>query len=215
MPRSISGGYGCVKQDVHVRRIRFVFPCALSLFIVLGGCDSDGGAVFIADPQLEDLQFAAAQSGLNPEFDPDISRYSVIMDDMGTPLVMAPSANSLLTISVDGAVVASDAEVTLDSVVPGDTVEISVMNSDGETNEYEVVVLPSAFPVLETTVLEPGVSDGYIYLGLRGQQASYLTIVNNHGVPIYFQEIQDRVFDFKLHPNGQRSYARATGTQNE
>ena len=114
----------------------------------------------------------------------------------------------------------SGVPVVLPNWTPGDTVQIESRDPNDPTlsvRHYELILLPDNFPRIEVTTFQEGVSDGVTYLSIvrpDRQAPHFITIVDNQGVPTFFRETMRQPRDFKLHPNGMRSYAEFTGTSN-
>ncbi len=194
----------------------------------LAGCGGSSGNNNVAQtPLLDALSVSGGKSPLNPPFDPTNERYAIVAQDTPAssdnmsaraatePLVINVSAVDGLLISVLGELISGDMDIPLDGLEPGDIIDILVENKQGASRRYEIQYLPSDFPVLTTTVLEEGVSPGLVYFSFSGPGKQYVAIVDNHGVPVFYRGENQRVTDFKLHPNGQRSYAVRTGENNQ
>ncbi|MFK8016114.1 MAG: aryl-sulfate sulfotransferase [Gammaproteobacteria bacterium] len=164
---------------------------------------------------LDQLTVSGTKTSLNPTFDPDITRYSVIASDDAQALGVTASANEALTISIDGSIVVSDTPFLMSSVAPGDSITVTI---DGrvQSASYEIVYLPADFPELKVTVLEQGASTDPLYVNMNGPTTNYIAVLDNHGVPTFYRGDQERMVDFKWHPaTGERSYAQLTGEFNE
>ena len=74
--------------------------------------------------------------------------------------------------------------------------------------------LPPDFPTLSvTTNYAPGVADGDIFQGVNLPVAGigyYAMIVGNDGVPVWYRELTNACWDFKVLPNGYLHYAQQT-----
>ncbi len=72
--------------------------------------------------------------------------------------------------------------------------------------------LPANFPTLTvTTNYSSGVGGGYIFQGVNLPVAGvgyYAMIVGNDGLPIWYQELTNACWDFKVLPNGYLHYAQ-------
>ena len=72
--------------------------------------------------------------------------------------------------------------------------------------------LPANFPTLTvTTNYSSAVGDGYIFQGVNLPVAGvgyYAMIVGNDGLPIWYQELTNACWDFKVLPNGYLHYAQ-------
>lgn len=183
---------------------------------VAASCNSDGGPAPLV---LKDLRVDSAKTSLNPEFDPQVFRYSVIADEASDTLLVTPFADSALLVSVNGQLTSSGTATSIANMKEGDTVRIKVerkvAGSDDSTT-YEILYLPPDFPSLSVSILEDEVNPDPLYVNLNGGNGSWVAIIDNHGVPMFYRREEQRVFDFKWHAaTGERSYARATGTVNQ
>src|SRR5690242_3416125 len=72
--------------------------------------------------------------------------------------------------------------------------------------------LPPNFPTLTVTTNFPAaVADGYIFQGVNLAPAGvgyYAMIVTNDGTPIWYKELTNACYDFKVLPNGDLHYAQ-------
>jgi hypothetical protein len=72
--------------------------------------------------------------------------------------------------------------------------------------------LPSDFPtVTVTTNYAPGVDEGYIFQGVGLATAGvgyYAMILNNDGSPVWYKELTNACWDFKVLPNGLLHYGQ-------
>lgn len=72
-------------------------------------------------------------------------------------------------------------------------------------------MLPDDFPQIQVNVYDDP-EDGYIFItpsGLWGyfmDATPFLAIVDNHGIPVYYQELSQPAFDFKLQARGFLSF---------
>lgn len=155
---------------------------------------------------LSGLTIAGTKTSLNPAFSPDIFRYSVIASDTPSTISVAATAAEDSIISINDAMVASGVVNQLFEVSPGQNVRVSVQESTGLEQNYEIVYLPSDFPELRVTTLTDGVASGPIYLGLRGPESHFVTTIDNRGVPLFYRKLDGRPSNFTRHANGQRSY---------
>jgi len=198
-----------------------------ALFVVACGGGSNGPAP--PDPpippttvlvELNALSITGAKAPLYPDFSPDISRYSVIAaESNATEISLTATAVSQIMITVNGQPLISNTALNVTNLSPGDVVIIRAQGTGSQASEfveYEVIFLPSDFPEIRVTVLEPGASSDPLYLNMPGQVNQYLAILDNNGVPTFFRGELNRAMDFRWHPTtGERSYARGTGTTNQ
>ena len=72
--------------------------------------------------------------------------------------------------------------------------------------------LPADFPKLTVTTNNPSlVADGYIFQGVNLAPTGigyYAMIVTNDGTPVWYQELTNACYDFKVLPNGDLHYAQ-------
>jgi len=202
-------------------RVRTLLTC-LSVLTFVAACDSNSNAP--RPPAipivLDALSISGTKTSLNPVFDPNVYRYSVIAaDDVVDDVTLTASAANSILITVNGGILVSDVAVVLDNLSVGDVVRIQVQGVGFQLSdpiEYEIVYLPSDFPELTVTVLENGASTDPLYVNMNGPTTNYVAILDNHGVPVFFRGNSQRLIDFKWHAaTGERSYARRTGTINQ
>jgi hypothetical protein len=166
------------------------------------------------------LNVTGIKTPLNPDFSADVLRYSVIAtDSMASEISVTATAPNEVTISVNGEPLASDATLVVSDLSSGDVINIRAQGTGSQASEsveYEVLYLPSDFPEITVTVLQPGASADPIYVNMLGPGNQYLVILDNNGVPTFFRGEANRSMDFKWHSTtGERSYALATGTTNQ
>lgn len=170
--------------------------------------------------KLSALDITGAKAPLNPDFSSDVTRYSVIAaDSNASEISLTATAVSGITITVNDQPLISDTTLNVSNLLPGDVITIRVQGTGSQSSEsveYEVLYLPSDFPEIRVTVLEPGASSDPLYLNMPGPENQYLVILDNNGVPTFFRDEATRAMDFRWHPTtGERSYSRATGTTNQ
>ena len=187
---------------------------ALLLLAAASGCTDDDA------PQpalLTGLELIGSQSSLNPGFDPHVWRYSLIADDDPHDVAILPRASPGTFVTVDGRMVAPETPYSIAALSPGQTVWIEAHSRHGDSStRYELLYLPHDFPLLTATLSGDEASADPLYVTLNGSVTSYLTIVDNHGVPLFYRSDDQSVFDFKWHAaTGERSYLRHTGTANQ
>jgi hypothetical protein len=202
-----------MKSDWGNRLRILVITLALAGLAGCGGSSNNDSVVLT--PELTDLTVAGAKTDLNPVFDSDVVRYSVLADELASGITITASAVETLLISINDTLVPSDTPVAVDPANPGDIIDIEVQNTQGDTRLYELVYLPPDFPELTTTVLSENVAPGVLYFSFSGPGLQYVAIVDNYGVPIFYRGEEQRVSDFKRHPSGERSYAIQTEEENE
>lgn len=186
------------------------------VLVALAGCSGDQDRDVA---RLDNLLIEGAKTSLNPAFDPEIFRYSIIADDLSNTLSLTTFAEQSVIISIDGRRTTSGVAESIDTLLPGDTLQIEVDRRNAPASfsaVYEVVYLPSDFPEIFTTVLEPGVSTDPLYVNLANRTSGFIAILDNYGVPYFFLKDDNPVFDFKIHEaTGEHSYMRYTGELNE
>jgi hypothetical protein len=175
------------------------------------GCDGGRFFAVFPPPELSGLVISGSKTPLNPDFQADVFRYSVVSNAAATGISITPTAGDSMIISINGAIVPSGTDYLLDPLNPGDVVEITVQTENSGSVSYALSYLPADFPELTVEVLEPEVSPGIVYLTLRGPTANYVAAIDNNGVPVFYKKEDRAISDFKQHPNGERSYAVRTG----
>lgn len=161
-------------------------------------------------PRLVGLTTVGAQ-GLNPDFSPETARYSIVATQAdGEDLEFTATFDEGLSATIDGSPLMSG-EAFTDLFEPGTSIEIVLTNAAGDDQTYEIVYLPFDFPELFVTVSRDGPDSGVTYLTI----GTWLVVVDDHGVPVFYRREAGRVFDFKRHVSGERSYAVRTGARNE
>ena len=72
--------------------------------------------------------------------------------------------------------------------------------------------LPADYPAPTSVYTTSGVADGYTFVTpsvrMTPQYSDYLTIWDNHGIPIYYQKKDYTVFDFKVLDDGMLTFAK-------
>ena len=96
---------------------------ALLIFGAIAGCESP---VVFQPVVLGALQVAGTQTALNPVFDPNTLRYSVIADASASTIDITAMAHESLVISLDNTIASSNATVSISGMQPGDIIEIKV-----------------------------------------------------------------------------------------
>lgn len=183
------------------------------------GADSDAGEsgaggdtqVWI-EPILTDLVVTGAQVPLKPAFSPERTRYSFVPRSSGASPEVSATAAEGLALRIAGMTASSGESVSLASLAPGSAFDVEVTNASGASRSYNVQYLPSGFPDVRVTVAEPGASQDPIYVNLKrgvgGSTASYVTKLDNAGVPLFYLSESIDTYDFKKHVDGYLSYAR-------
>ncbi len=215
------------KTGMKIRRVMLIQLLAALLVAACGGGSSAPPPPVPPAPpppvvsvELTTLNISGAKAALNPGFSSDVLRYSVIAADLSASeiTVTATAANGV-TLSVNGEALVSGAALNVSNLFPGDVVRIRAQGTGSQASEsveYEVLYLPTDFPEITVTVLEPGASTDPIYLNMPGPGNQYVAALDNNGVPMFFRAEPRRVMDFKWHSaTGERSYARSTGTDNQ
>lgn len=194
-----------------VHRSRIVGLLAIA---VLGGCSGDDAG---QPPILTDLEVRGAKTSLNPAFDPDVLRYSVIAASGQQQVTIVPRASRQMFVTINGQIVSTDTSTPIATLSPGDVIEVEV-HTNGRNHDpkrYEILYLPSDFPELTVTLQTAEASNMPLYVTLNGRGNAYLAILDNHGVPLFYRAEDRPVYDFKWQPaTGERSYLRLTGMTN-
>jgi len=160
-------------------------------------------------PVLSGFTLGGFKGRLNPAFDPDVTRYSIISSAEDSAVSVTPSAQPGVVIEVNGLVVPGDSTVNLGAIAPGDSFQISA-KQNGEQTSYEVHYLPSDFPYLKAKMYREGVSENLIYISaaVRGADYTYLINLDNNAVPTFYRRLDEFAADYKLHEaTGERSYS--------
>ena len=172
-----------------------------------------------SDPvKLADLRIAGTDVRMSPAFSHAIARYAIYHEaSLEEVQVTAYSASD--TITIDGEAVQSGEPLTISGLQAGETVSIEVFHPIlGSQRSYELFYLPLGFPNLEVTALTEAASTDPVFVGLgkdNGARPYFVAILDNHGVPTFVRETPLRAGDFKLHPNGHRSYQTRSSFVNE
>lgn len=171
------------------------------------GVDEDAASAH--EPWLDDLVVAGVRVPLTPSFAAMTTRYSVIAEETPDDVMVTATADPALSITIDGTDATNGEALTLDTE-PGAEIPIIVSNGEGDSRTYTVLYMPDDFPELEVTVNEPEAATEPIFVGLRGR-SYFLALLNNDGVPLFWQQMPDQIYDFKRHPGGEYSYCLRTG----
>ena len=161
---------------------------------------------------LANLTVSGAGLDVKPGFSPEILRYALYPAGVtGSISVTAFASQPGDTVAVNGTPVASGTAVDLGSLAVNDRVFVTVTESGNgsPTTTYELVYLPVDFPQFTVTRRLPGHSDGRLYTVQNG----YVTTLDSWGVPdiLILTDIgADANNDFKVHENGQFSYATSS-----
>lgn len=161
----------------------------------------------IPEPRLTDLSITGTRVPLSPAFDAGTVRYVAYPTLPASELNVTAVAEEGLSITIAGSDAESGVPVSLPSLTPDNTFDVVVANTEGATQKYTVVYVPTSYPELRVTVRKAGASDDPIYISpLRGG-SRYTIKLNNDGVPLYYARHPRSVYDFKKHSNGLLSYA--------
>jgi len=186
-----------------------IHSTALLVFLLLAsaaGRADDSGPI---GPVLSGITLSGLTGRLNPAFDPDVTRYSIVSSADDDAVSVTPSAKSGTVIEVNGLVVPGEGAVRLDAVTPGDSFHVSAIRN-GKQTVYEFLYLPSDFPDLKAIAYREGVSEKPIYItaAVRGADYTYLIELDNNAVPIFYRRLDVFAADYKLHEaTGERSYS--------
>lgn len=204
-----------IKQLDFSLRILLILGISLFGLLAVQSCSSgDGDDIDTGDTIgssiLRDLVISGAKTSINPSFDPEIFRYSVVAANDSSSVQLMASADENLTISVNDSLVPSDVPESVDGLNPGSIINVRVDGTDEmASSTYTILYLPSDFPLIEATVVEDGISELPIYLTFvtRPATSGYVAQVDNRGVPYWFRREEGNVADFKRHSTGESSYA--------
>ena len=153
---------------------------------------------------------------LKPTFDGGTLHYAVGCGNADTMALTLSAAMSETRVAVNGIQTASqnasiEVKVNGTSVVP-----ITLTDSEGASTTYIVHCIPSDFGEVTTIkraeagVIEDLIMFGRHYGSIRRDQKSYLTIIDNNGVPRYLRRLSHRVnLFFRPHqtPDGEWRYS--------
>ena len=167
-------------------------------------------------PALAGISVTGTDVELRPDFQMDVTRYAIYPSEetSGVDVTVTTSHNHD-TVIVNGEPTTSGTPVHLVGLADGQKIPVVVIDGSGRTSTYELVYVPTNFPRFDVSTLTSDVSEGVLYLTLNLGADNYVTIVDNFGVPFFIRSEPNRVVDFKLHQNGQRSYQTRTGTTTE
>ena len=150
---------------------------------------SDGTVSTFPEPALTEIVLRDSNLVLNPEFSPEIRKYSITsLVDSEVISLSAFSSNDEDIISIEGQIVEQDSPIQLDGVNHGDKIEISVTDLKGSKVDYGIVYLPRDFPELKTTYFDSAASDDLLYMDFFNPESnvSFAAVVDNHGVPDFY-----------------------------
>ena len=153
---------------------------------------------------------------MNPAFDGGTLHYAVGCGNTDTMVLTLSAALSGTRVAVNGMQTTSqnasvEVAVTATSVVP-----ITLTDSEGGSTTYAVHCIPSDFGEVTTIKrVDTGVMEDLIIFGRyydidSATQASYLTIIDNNGVPRYLRQLDHRAPLFiRYHktPDGEWKYS--------
>ena len=160
---------------------------------------------------------------MNPAFDGGTLHYAVGCGNTDTMVLTLSAALSGTRVAVNGMQTTSqnasvEVAVTATSVVP-----ITLTDSEGGSTTYAVHCIPSDFGEVTTIKrVDTGVMEDLIIFGRyydidSATQASYLTIIDNNGVPRYLRQLDHKVPLFiRYHktPDGEWKYSYGKGNNN-
>ena len=153
---------------------------------------------------------------LVPDFAPEIRHYAVRCAERETLSVAARADRAAAaTLTLNGAPLpAGGAEVSLQ---PDQDLAVAVRRG-AESTTYAVHCVPLDFPEVTVVTRRPGRAEGLLLLdpthevpSAEGKVwASYLAVLDDHGVPRFHRRIETRVSNFRWHAAHRRySYARS------
>ena len=145
-----------------------------------------------------------------PQFDPGTFHYAIGCSDEDTLTLMLSTKDEDTRLSVNETQQSSNqnAEVELTGVSSDSDIAITLSNSDDATTTYVVHCLAADFPVI-TVTKRPEAWDGLILqsVGPQGENWSYLTIIDNNGVPWFRRRVDARAPHFRVFDDGAYPYA--------
>ena len=171
----------------------------------------------MAEPALSGIILEGTTGSLNPAFDSNITRYSVIANVDDEAVSITPSAIIGTTIEVNGLAVSSGTSVNLSSIAAGENIQVTA-SQNGEQTTYEIIYLPSDFPQLSARSNGTGISTDPIYINavVNDSNTSYLINLDNNAVPTFYRKLDGFVIDYKLHePTRERSYSKRRTDRNK
>ncbi len=163
----------------------------------------------------------AAWRQMKPAFDGGTLHYAVGCGNTDTMVLTLSAALSGTRVAVNGIQTTSqnasvEVAVTGTSVVP-----ITLTDSEGGSTTYAVHCIPSDFQEVTTIKrVDTGVMEDLIIFGRfygTDTQRSYLTIIDNNGVPRYLRKLDHKVPLFiRYHktPDGEWKYSYGKGNNN-
>lgn len=163
-----------------------------------------------------------------PRFDSDTLHYAAGCGEDGTLTLGLSAKDPDTRASVDGRQVSNRNATASLAGLDGDSVRITLSNSEGLSTTYVVHCLPDDFPTIAAT-RRPDAWDGLVTVSARLRAApdpewSYIALLDNNGVPRFHRKVVEglRVNHFRTHRDGRYPYSYAEqygilreGTPNE
>jgi len=191
------------------RGTRILAFLALSAAVALSvSCD-------LVPPPLKSLALTGGEFAMYPAFNPFREHYAVHPGTTDQLRLTAVAFDDQNLISVNGRDwEKSSATVDLAEVAPGEDIHVTISTPSARKRTYVIHYLPEIFPEFDITATSEATA-GLLFLTPRftvdDVPYNYLMMLDNAGVPHWYDRAVDRVADLKLQQNGQVSYSQRTG----
>lgn len=177
---------------------------------LLSGCnsgsDTDRVDLSLVNPPVNAIEVTGSGFSVSPEFDPAVLRYALRAPEAETTVQLTIDRQPGVQLMVqDQPLEGSVVQVPLPA--PGEVVRVAPADTSQADSAYEFVVLPNDFPVVRITTLTDAVAAGDLYV-TAVNDVSYVTALDNNGVPTYLYPSATRVSTFMQHANEQRSFSQ-------
>lgn len=163
-----------------------------------------GAPAGAADSPSHSVVVSGAGVSTYPAYAAGIDRYAVrtTTDTAGTVDVTATTSDPDGTIFVNGTPAANGQPLEVAGLEPGDEVAVAIDDAAGSSRQA-FIYLPAGFPALSATGTRQDSSTPYVFLGLGSflSKASFQTVVDANGVPVYVRETLEP-HDFRPQPAG-------------
>ena len=166
----------------------------------------------------------AAWRQMKPAFDGGTLHYAVGCGNTDTMVLTLSAALSGTRVAVNGIQTTSQNASVEVAVTGASVVPITLTDSEGGSTTYAVHCIPSDFEEVTTIKrVDTGVMEDLIIFGRHYDtdsytQESYLTIIDNNGVPRYLRKLDHKVPLFiRYHktPDGEWKYSYGKGNNND
>lgn len=176
----------------------------------------------LTGPPLEDLVVVGDGVSMFPAFEPDILRYAVVLGEDSSSLVVTATGPAGSDVRYEGRSRPAGLTLNVPALDPNRSTlkRVRVTDENGSFREYEVVVVPADYPLQELIDSRPTNEGVALYTAAQREEGDAFIIKSDqNGVPYFWlverpPEVpegtarpQARLSDFKLHANGQYSYA--------